>query len=136
MKLLFWNKFNLFPRFHTWLILSYCLFIFFLSFGRFNSVVTLNKSKFIGLRADYLAHALLFTPWMLLACWGWGEKTSRKIFLTAVAAGVALAALSESVQLFVPKRTFNIIDFIANILGVAIGAVLVGIDWKKIRCNH
>jgi VanZ family protein len=104
MKLLFWNKFNFLPRFHTWLLLSYCLLILFLSLGSFNSVITLNKSKLIGFRADYLAHVLLFIPWMPLASFCRREKTGRRIFMAAFAAGVVLAILSEGMQLLVPNR--------------------------------
>jgi len=47
---------------------------------------------------------------------------SFKVFLILV---LALATVTEAVQIFVPARVFNFFDLIANVVGVGIGLVVI-----------
>jgi len=47
---------------------------------------------------------------------------SFKVFLILI---LALATVTEAVQIFVPARVFNFFDLIANVVGVGIGLVVI-----------
>ena len=115
----------------TWLIIGYCAMILFLSVTSIKSAGALNKSKVIGFRSDYLLHVLLLVPWMILARWRWGKESNGKDwFWIALSVGLGIAGISELVQWPLPYRTFNIFDFMANCLGVVIGALISGWGWR------
>ena len=117
-------------RILTWLIIVYVSTIMALSAAMINTKAALNRTYVLSLRLDYLLHALQFIPWMVLIRWRWKEKKSVGFFLLALGAGLALAAVSEVVQLVLPYRSFNSIDLLAN----CVGLVLVGIiSWKMMR---
>jgi VanZ family protein len=125
-------KMKLSARVKNWLLIGYCLAVLFLSVAAINGTGALNKTKVAGLRSDYLLHALMFIPFMALVLWRWGgEIRNNARFFIALGAGLALAAVSEGVQWFLPYRTFNLLDLGANCLGMAIGALLAGCGRRK-----
>lgn len=116
------------------MIIGYCATILFLSVTAINGSFSLNKSKTFGLRTDYLLHVLLFIPWMVLVQWRWGKDGKRiKWFWISLGAGLIIAGVSALVQLLLPYRTFNIFDFMANSLGIVIGALISGWGWRSAR---
>jgi VanZ family protein len=50
------------------------------------------------------------------------EKNSLLIFILLI---LLLATVTEAVQLWVPERAFNPVDWIANVAGVVIGVVTI-----------
>jgi VanZ family protein len=117
-------------KFFNWLIISYCSVILFLSVITINGSNTLNKSKILGFRSDYLLHILLFIPLMMLFKWRWEGIKSNVVFWFALGGGIVFAVISEAIQIIVPGRTFNLIDMAANSLGVVVGALISGWGWK------
>jgi VanZ family protein len=81
----------------------------------------LNRSSVLGIRSDYLLHALLFFPLPLLLASFNRKKNVRVPGLFLIA--VSLAALAECIHLLVPYRSFNPIDMLANISGACIGGI-------------
>lgn len=89
----------------------------------------INKTYFTAseIRLDYLLHSILLIPWMLLRILY--EKTDLRIFFQWLAIGVLLAIAVELIQYILPYRTYNIIDLMANIIGVFIGLLF----WAVIK---
>jgi len=110
----------------NWLIIAYWSIILLLSVVSLNGSLAITKGKVLGFRKDYLFHILLFIPWMILAKWRWKESNKKNIFWFALSFGIMFAGISEAIQIFVPYRTFNVIDLAANCLGVVIGALISG----------
>jgi VanZ family protein len=80
------------------------------------------------IRLDYLWHALVYFAVCLFFITGsllklkvFEKKNRLKFFLFMV----LLATVSEVVQLWVPYRSFNIMDWLSNMTGLALGFVLV-----------
>jgi glycopeptide antibiotics resistance protein len=79
------------------------------------------------LRLDYFFHAMAFIPLPLSAWIAWGCR--RRIFepagfRVALVAFVLLAFVAESLQIYVPTRTFNPFDIVSNLSGVAAGLAI------------
>jgi VanZ family protein len=91
----------------------------------------LNDNYVLQIRFDYLSHALLFIPWVLVVVYGWRiyAKSYSQIVLAFVLA-LAFAAFCEYLQLLLPYRTFNINDLVSNELGVTLGCLLM---WAWVR---
>lgn len=73
------------------------------------------------IRLDYFMHSILLIPWMLLRLFY--AKTSPKELIQWFLIGIVLAILAEGVQYFLPYRTYNVIDLVANLLGVFLGTL-------------
>jgi VanZ family protein len=91
----------------------------------------LTKTKIGLIRLDYLFH---FTAYLLICLYFmFGRKIGYVLFekrpLLKLSFILCLqAAVTEFVQLWVPNRTFNMIDLFANMTGVAVGLIVVKID--------
>lgn len=88
-------------------------------------------------RTDYILHFISFLVLPIFYFLS-GEKNilrkiSLNIWLTLIA-GVIFAILTETIQIYIPGRTFNILDMIWNIFGLLCG-ILAGKLLKKI-INH
>jgi len=81
------------------------------------------------LRADYLLHMAIFLPWMILI-WLYLNKRNVtgsvrfKKALLWLTAGVVLAVFAEGIQFYLPHRSFNIMDVLANVTGVVLGSAV------------
>lgn len=119
-------------RILNWLIIAYVIAIVILSVAPTNSnkQVDLSSTQILSIRSDYLLHALLFVPWMMLIQLRW-KKKGIDFFIETLVAGIFLATLSEGVQFVLPYRSFNLVDLEANWLGVVAGAIFSG--WVKSR---
>jgi len=53
-----------------------------------------------------------------------GSARSKTILLLFIA-GVLFAVISEGIQLYLPYRSFNIMDVIFNVSGVVLGAICI-----------
>jgi VanZ family protein len=118
-------------RFHLkWLVIAYTALIILLSVMPVNShatSATLNGTHIFRLRLDYLLHAALYIPWVILI-WLFTRFSFRSGWLKALtylAFCLFFAALMEYLQLFVPSRTFNYLDLSSNITGVTLGFLLL-----------
>jgi len=80
----------------------------------------LTDTYVVKIRLDYLLHILIFLPFLLLAKLSYPVHLFRVILLGLVFAGVC-----EGLQYLLPYRSFNVNDLIANMIGTAIGIILV-----------
>ncbi|MFF2371018.1 VanZ family protein [Agromyces sp. NPDC058110] len=83
---------------------------------------------------EFAFNMALFAPLGLLVAVGSRHPGARRI-ATATAAGLVLSGLAELVQhLFLPDRTTDVRDVVANALGAGLGAaVVVAIDYAVRR---
>ena len=94
----------------------------------------LNRVKvFSGLRLDHLLHFSLYflmTLYYLL-----GRRNNQYLFNTKpllkyLCLIVFLALSTEVCQLWIPSRSFNLFDIIANLSGVLIGFIVISLVCK------
>ncbi len=86
---------------------------------------SLNNVYLISIRLDYLAHFILFIPWMFLLKKYSKMSFNKNIVKTTllIIIGLLFAFSSELIQYYLPYRAFNINDLIANGIGIGIGAI-------------
>ena len=125
------------------LVLARVLFVLYLvaiaclCFGNFSSLPEVEKSLW-GIPTDKIVHFLMFLPFPVLAFYAFNrfaEKSRAAVLWTFVAflAGAVLAAGTEIGQaLLTSHRTGDPADFRADLIGLAVGTVLVFILdlWK------
>lgn len=115
------------------ILLIYIFTLFIITIIPTGSAVALNEIHILTHRADYLLHALIFFPWMILV-WlhlketGLKGKARLKTITYWFIAGLMLAVLSEVLQLWLPHRAYNIIDLIYNLAGLMLGTLIF--FWK------
>ncbi len=106
---------------------SYTILVIALNFVALNPKDSaLNDTFVLSFRLDYIVHFLIFLLWAMLTRLAY-KPHFRQSFSRAVlwvAAGLLLAVVSEGLQLFIPYRSFNINDIVANTLAILIGSLL------------
>ena len=111
------------------LFLFYCIGLLLLAILPINGVSSpLNHTFIVNIRLDYLFHSLVFIPWMLLISFAYRNGNRYKKLSSIpiwLLYGLLVAIITEGIQYFLPYRSFNINDLIANILGVVIGTFLL-----------
>ena len=111
------------------LFLFYCLALLLLAILPINGVSSpLNHTFIVKVRLDYLFHSLVFIPWMLLISFAFTNGNRNKRFsyiLLLLSYGLLTAIITEGIQYFLPYRSFNINDLLANLIGVTIGIILL-----------
>jgi glycopeptide antibiotics resistance protein len=81
----------------------------------------------LGLRLDYLLHLLVFMPLVVL----WYLGFPRHPVWVILGSGLALAVGLEWVQYLLPYRSWGVDDALANVVGVGIGCLVLGI-WSRV----
>jgi VanZ family protein len=80
----------------------------------------LNDHFIMGIRSDYLLHAVLFLPLpAFLLTIKTGKHISRAWLLLFT---MSIPAAAECIHLFIPYRSFNPLDMLANVTGACLGA--------------
>lgn len=115
MKKLFWY----------WLIIL--LLINVIPLGNdLNTVI--HKPSVFKFRLDYLIHFcsfLIFIPLYFIEVRRGGPIFSKKPVLKYIFIVGSSAILFESIQYFLPYRTFNPMDLISNLTGAIIGTIII-----------
>ena len=115
MKKLFWY----------WLIIL--LLINIIPLGNdLNTVI--HKTSVFKFRLDYLIHCcsfLIFIPLYFIEVKRGGPIFSKKPVLKYILIVGNSAILFESIQYFLPYRTFNPMDLISNLTGAIIGTIII-----------
>jgi glycopeptide antibiotics resistance protein len=89
---------------------------------------TLSDTFVFELRLDYLVHALVFVPVVVLWKLGFPGHSLWKI----AGVGMVLAVGLEGVQYFLPYRSWNVNDAVGNVIGVGIGFLVLGVGcWGR-----
>jgi len=116
------------------LFLLYSLLVLSFAFISLSaSKTTLNNTFVLSLRLDYLIHFSLFMLWMAIAHFAYqiNFKKNLRNAIVWIFVGLLYCWFTEAVQLFIPYRSFNINDLLANSIGVLIGSVFFMIPLKK-----
>jgi len=89
------------------------------------------------IRLDHLLH--LGAYFLICTYYLAGQYLSLKLFENHslrkfIVLMVMLATVTEFVQIWVPSRSFNVLDWVANVAGIGLGVVVIKIQegrWKK-----
>ena len=68
---------------------------------------------------DKIAHATLYGVMAMLLNYGFSYKKTKGVQLGAIAV-LTFAILEEFTQMYIPSRTFDLYDILADIVGVAL----------------
>ena len=87
-------------------------------------------ASFWGIPSDKWAHFLMFLPFPVLLRFSLdfeGAKYRKKLFsaFAILAAGCAFAALTEYLQGLTPYRQTEILDFVADVIGMSLATIAV-----------
>ena len=77
------------------------------------------------IRPDYFLHFITFFAFPIIAWYSTRSRAETKHYYILIAACSVLAIAAELVQKFIKERVFNLYDMIANLLGVAVGMLLI-----------
>src|SRR5512133_178705 len=83
-----------------------------------------------AIRLDYFLHALVYFAICIYFLVGWKKRIllfEKKPLLKFIIVMVILASVTDVVQLAVPSRTFNPLDWVANLVGL--GGGLICLRW-------
>src|SRR5579884_1238917 len=120
-------------NFRVALALAYaCLIVYVTLFPfQFNPHATHHPWRFLTdpwpspvNKRDVLANVLAYIPLGLLVRWCLRKRTPGAQILLATLAGTVLSFVMESVQMYDPPRTPQLIDILTNFAGTLIGAFL------------
>ncbi len=115
-----------------WVVAAYFVVVMLLLWLPLSGLGVALNSYVFGLRADHLVHAIVFVPcvvllrsvclqWRTVAVWG---------------AALLFALVTECVQYFLPYRSFDVNDLIANTLGVTLGLVALRYVQLMVRTKN
>lgn len=111
------------------LFLLYLSAVFFLCLYTFKDTGIDLSLYFFGIRADRIAHFIMFLPYPFSAWYaieGWFKKVfGRYDIAMLVLSGIMLAFVAETLQNINPNRDFDPADILANITGVLTGTILL-----------
>ena len=111
------------------LFLFYCIALLLLAILPINGVSSpLNHTFIVKIRLDYLFHSLVFIPWMLIIsfAFSYGNRSKKISYIPIwLFYGLLAAFITEGIQYFLPYRSFNINDLLANLIGVILGISLL-----------
>ncbi len=97
--------------------------------------ITLNVISF-KFHLDQVLHAavyfLICMYFLTAECLGM-KLFKGNSFLKFMLAVLALATFTEVVQLVVPSRSFNVLDWLANVVGIILGLAGMGLVRGKLR---
>ena len=111
------------------LLSVYLVTVFILCFGKFEAGPDIKMSLW-GIPTDKLVHFAMFFPFPILSYFSLSERLQgkrRRIFsiLLIFAAGLLLAMVTEFAQHFIPYRTGDWHDFIADSLGILTATLIL-----------
>ena len=113
-------------------LILFCLYIIavgYLCFAKPDDIPSVEIS-FFGLPIDKVAHFLMFLPFPLLAFLTFDTEDSKAgrrtlLLLGVVAAGIAVAALTELIQGYLAYRSEDAFDLLADSIGLGAGIAVV-----------
>lgn len=123
-------------------LILFCIYIMavcYLCFAKPDDMPSVQIS-FWGLPIDKVVHFLMFLPFPLLAFLAFDSEDSRigrraLLLLGIVAAGIAVAALTEFIQGFLAYRSEDAFDLLSDCIGLCTGVVvmIIYLIIRKIR---
>jgi len=86
------------------------------------------------LRLDHLLHLavyFLICMYYLYGQWKGFKLFQKKAQLKFILAVFFLATVTEVLQIWVPERSFNVMDWVANVAGIFLGVVIIKIQDQR-----
>ena len=120
------------------LLVVYLAAVAYVCFAGQGSLPDFGDWKF-PIPADKCVHFLLFLPWPILACLSVLRPNDERrvrtvvVLLIITILGCGLAGATEYVQGLLPYRSRDILDFIADCLGLLTGALLFAAFYPFLR---
>lgn len=112
-----------------WLFILLCIYIVsvvLLNVLPLRLAESLNEMHFLEFRADYLTHLLIFLPWSLFQFLFFRKRKIIWFFI-----GLVFAVAIESVQYYLPHRSFNPYDLLFNITGLCLSyLIFIGVNLR------
>lgn len=118
-------------KFYTVLFISYLLVLLTLLSIPTGEKIDLDV-YFLGIRTDHYIHASLFTPFMVLMWLLKGNKIKTSGFFKLFLMGIFFAISCEILHYFIPYRTFDFQDILANVAGICIGSMAFLLGKKNV----
>ncbi len=116
-----------------WLLYSYIILVIILHLIPTPGGLEISSAEVGFIRMDYLLHVLVFLPWMFFSLTFRHNQTARKWSLHDPSVwfglGILAATATEGIHYWLPYRSFNPVDMLANAAGVVIGAVVIFGGW-------
>lgn len=111
------------------LFVLYIFLLFFFSFYSFKST-PVDLSKYIlGIRADRIAHFVMFFPFPFSAWFAFGGQikkiTSKFAYSALFITGIVVVSFTEALQAIIPGRDSDWLDLVANYSSILMGTLLV-----------
>ena len=116
-------------------------FYFMLILIAVSSLISLNFDKNANVsnpsfRLDYFFHFLAYFFLVLfLVTWKQNSILERRFIFYIISFGIFYSVIFECIQIFIPNRVFNPLDFLFNLLGFAVGIVSFFILRRKYGRN-
>lgn len=107
-----------------WLVLaiSYTLALLYFSLANVNNLLPDNPFPYRDKLFHLLAYCLLAFVWGYYGNYFFSKKTLWFSFFATLSFGIVLECLQEKIN---PLRQFEVLDVLANCLGVLIGTIIV-----------
>ena len=102
----------------------YLLFVFIIHVFPFDSSYKLNVMGSFQVRWDYIFHILVFIPLPIFL----NRSSPYWVLISLV-----LTFFLEGIQLFLPYRSFNVIDILANLFGIIFGFLIIKLRLKLLK---
>jgi len=97
------------------IFIAYAVLIIVLAVIPLGNSKQLDETIIFHFRADHILHVAIFIPWAFFCI-----KLKQYIPLWFLG-GILYAAISEGIQCWIPYRSCNINDMLANMIGVVAG---------------
>lgn len=111
------------------LFVLYLSLLFFFSLYSFNSSPVDLSKYFLGVRADRIAHFIMFFPFPFSAWFAFGGQikkiTTKFAYLALFIMGIVVASFTETLQSVIPGRDSDWLDLVANYSSIFMGTLLV-----------
>ena len=111
------------------LLIIYLAAIGYICFGTFNRIPQICR-LFLGIDSDKVVHFLMFLPFPFLLYFSRNRELTSpgKTMLFSIAVfivGCFIAAGTEMIQTAVPGRNGDRLDFLADAIGLGLGAICI-----------
>ena len=120
-------------KFFRLLFWIWSVLIFIFSVIPYQDKLVENEEEGRIIRLDYIEHLIVFFILSLLfVFWKRGKiKLFNRLILFYIFISLFFSILMEVVQLYIPNRTFNVIDMIFNSSGIILGLFLSWVFLKS-----
>ncbi len=111
------------------LFVLYIILLFFFSLYSFSSTPVDLSLYYWGIRADRIAHFIMFFPFPFSAWFAFGGVikaiTGKYAYVALFFTGIIVASITETLQSFIPYRDSDLLDLLANYSAIFMGTLLV-----------